>query len=477
MTRQFVVRQKELGIVLGVVRDNADSPSCQHILVVAPRGSGKTMLLARVAAELRADEELSRRFFPVRFMEESQEIFTMTDFWLETLFHLARESAAHDPGFAKELQATYVALAGRWRDSMLELYARAAVLRAIDRVGKRLVLMVENLQSLLASVDSIFGWKLREVLQCEPGIILLATATSRFKGLDDVSQPFFEFFRILYLKPLDTEACGRLWRVVSGDEKKGREIRPLQILTGGSPRLVVIAACAHRRSLCGLLENVVRLIDDHSEYFRGHLEILAPRERRVYLAVLDLWQLSSSNEIAARARMDIRPVSTLLGRLIARGAVVVEGNGKKRRYAAAERLYSIYYKLRRERDEASVVHNLVRFMASFYLDDALVKIGTGARLHGDAQAGLNTFRAMYDDFVPGDPKMLHLMLMCLFDLIAAGVPEQDLICLLSSDPDRSSAFGPLLVALQQRAGEEVRAPGEVLAVAADIRELIEENAR
>ena len=375
VTRQFVVRNKELDIALEVVRGNIDSPSCQHILVVAPRGRGKTMLLARVAAELRTDEELSKRLFPVRFMEESQEIFTMADFWLETLFHLARETAAHDPGFAKELQTTHAALAGHWHDSALEQHARSTVLEATDRMGKKLVLMVENLQSLCESVDNDFGWKLREVLQSEPGIILLATATSRFKGLDDVNQPFFELFRSLYLEPLDTEACGRLWQVVSGDEKKGREIKPLQILTGGSPRLlVIIAEFAHHKSLRELLGNLVQMIDDHSEYFRGHLENIAPKERRVYLAVIDLWQMSSSNEIAARARMDIRNVSSLLGRLIDRGAVIVGGSGKKRLYTATERLYSIYYKLRRERDEASLVQNLIQFMTVFYMEDELAEM-------------------------------------------------------------------------------------------------------
>ena len=48
------------------------------------------------------------------------------------------------------------------------------------------------------------------------------------------------------------------------------------------------------------------------------------------------------------------------------GAVVRTGTGRKRLYAVAERLYSIYYKLRRERDEGTMVQNLVRFMTVFY---------------------------------------------------------------------------------------------------------------
>ena len=378
---QFVVRNRELGVVLEVLRGNIDSPSCQHILVVAPRGRGKSMLLARVAAELRADAALSETLLPVRFMEESQEVFNLADFWLETLFHLARECAASHPELTRELRATHADLSGRWRERMLADHARAAVLDAADRLGRKLVLMVENLQSLTGDVEEGFGWKLRGELQMEPRIMLLATATSRFDRLDDVNEPFFELFRILNLEPLGTEDCRRLWEEVSGDEVSTREMRPLEILTGGSPRLLVIVAeFARHRSLRQLMEELVTLVDDHTEYFRGHLEALAKTERRVYLAVIDLWQPSAAGEIAARSRLDVRTVSTMLGRLAERGAVIAEGTGRKRRYAAAERLYSIYYKLRRERDEAAVIRNLIHFMAAIYSKAELAGITSGLRL-------------------------------------------------------------------------------------------------
>ena len=373
--RQFVVRNRELDTVLEVIRGNIDSQSCQHVLLVAPRGRGKSMLLARVAAELRNNEELSEALFPVRFMEESQEIFNTADFWLEALFHLARESAAHHPDLARELRSTHEALASKWHEESLADRARAAVLEAAGLLRKKLVLMVENMQALSESVDEDFGWQLRQALQTEPQIMLLATATSRFAALDDVSQPFFETFRIVCLEALTTQECRQLWQVVSGDDVTEREIRPLEILTGGNPRLlVIVGAFAQHRSLRQLMEELVQLIDEHTEYFRSHLEVLSKTERRVYLAVIDLWKPSSTGEVAKRARMDVRTVSTMLGRLVSRGAVVVEGSGKKRRYAAAERLYCIYYKLRRERDEAAIVQNLIQFMMIFYSKTEMVAV-------------------------------------------------------------------------------------------------------
>ncbi len=520
---QFVVRKQHLAIVLEVLCGNINALSCQHVLVAAPRGRGKTMLLARVAAELRTDAVLSEHLLPVRFMEESQEIFNLADFWLETLFHLARESTVYNPEVAQELRDRHAALTVRWREETLGDQAFATVLWAADRLGKQLVLMVENLQEICETVDDDFGWKLREVLQSEPQIMLLATATRRFKGLtsrfkelDDAQQPFFELFRTVELEPLSTEECRELWRVISGDTVSEREMRPLEILTGGSPRLlVIVAGFGRHRSLLQLMEELVTLIDEHTEYFRSNMAVLPKTEGRVYIAVIDLWQPSTTGEVSMRARLDVRTVSTMLGRLIDRGAVISKGSGKKRQYVAAERLYSIYYKLRRERDEAAVVQNLIHFMVAFYSEDELAEMSgefiaeealhtceelerrldtlTGTEktviewqvrcmrtkvllVQGNSRAAMEAFRSAYDVFVPANTIMMSQMLYFVPDLIATGASASGLVEMLSSDTAKSDVLLPLIVALREYdTGEEVRAPEEVREVAADIIERIEQR--
>ena len=155
-------------------------------------------------------------------MEESHEIFNLTDFWLDTLFYLARECAKHDAVLARELQETHADLTDRWLDRELADRVRATVLDAADRLGKKLVLMVENLQTLCEDVDEDFGWQLRGTLQSEPQIMLLATATSRFKGLDDAEEPFFEQFRIIDLEPLNYR---RMPSSVAGRQRRRGERR------------------------------------------------------------------------------------------------------------------------------------------------------------------------------------------------------------------------------------------------------------
>ena len=358
------------------------------------------MLLARVAAELRADAAYSDCLLPVRFMEESHEVSCIGDFWLETLFYLAKECASTVPDLATELEAAHADLSSAWRDRDYADRVRATVLTAADQLDKQLVLMVENLQDLCDDVDADFGWQLRESLQMEPAIMLLATATSRFKALDDAKEPFFELFMTIGLDPLDTDDCKRLWEVVSGEPVERRDMRPLEILTGGSPRLLtIVAELGRHQSVRRLMERLVALVDDHTEYFRNHLEGLPKRERRAYVAAISLWQPSSTSEIAARARMDIRLASSMLGRLVERGALVATGGSRKRRYAAAERLYCLYYKIRRKRDEAAVVQMLIRFMTIFYSKtrghDMIAKLITQIRHDPMIREGM--IRAVLDD--------------------------------------------------------------------------------
>ena len=272
---QFVVRGPELDIALGVLRGNVNARSCQHVLVVAPHGRGKTMLLARVAGELRTESALSKRLLLVRLTEDSREISELADLWLESLYQLAREVGQGDPALRRNLRATHASLSARWREQAFDEHALVALLEAADRLDRQLVFMVENLEALCKGHDEDFGWKLRRVLQLEPKIILLSSATRRFKGLDNADQPFFEFFRTIDLPPLDTGECRRLGQAASGNAVSRREAKPLEILTGGSPRLIAMMAFhARHRAASQLEELLAMLIDGHNEYFRSHIEAL-----------------------------------------------------------------------------------------------------------------------------------------------------------------------------------------------------------
>lgn len=383
----FCVRTGEFALLVETLRESTGH-SNPHAIVIGPRGSGKTTLLLRVAVEVRRDQALQAAWFPVVFAEESYGISSCGEFWLQCLFNLAQQAPGGED--APDLNRTYEELRAVQDDRILSDMALAAILDFAATQGKRLLLLVENLNSLFNEIgDPEVGWELRKTLQCEPRIFLLGSATSRFAEIDDSKRALYDLFQVHTLKRLDTEACATLWRSVSESDIAPRAIRSLQILTGGNPRLLsIVAEFGARHSFRELMEDLLDLVDDHTEYFRSHLEALGAQERRVYLALAALWQPSTANQVASIARLSASHCSALLKRLVDRGEVIRSGGTPRRReYYLAERMYNIYYLLRRGRGTNQVVEALVRFMTAFYSQPELVNIYQGITAEASSAKG------------------------------------------------------------------------------------------
>ncbi|NTV24652.1 MAG: ATP-binding protein [Chlorobiaceae bacterium] len=362
LVENFVVRETDLQMIARTVRDNM-AASNQHVLVIGPRGSGKTTLVRRVSAEIRRDEALDKAWYPLVFAEESYNALTAADFWLESIFHLAEQTGDG------RWMASYDELRRDPDEKRLAQRALGKLLDFADSIGKRILLIVENLDMLLSEFsDETDAWALRHTLMNEPRLMLLATATGRFEQIDHPAKAMFEMFRIHELKPLDDEECNRIWALVTGEPLPGEQIRPIRILTGGNARLIaIIARFGANRSFSELLEELVDLIDEHTDYFKSHLDNMAPKERKVYLALAELWSVATAKEIADMARMDVNATSALLNRLVSRGKVVAEGKAKKdRRYRLAEGIYNLYYLMRRRGGPSARVKAAVKFMVALY---------------------------------------------------------------------------------------------------------------
>ena len=59
--------------------------------------------------------------------------------------------------------------------------------------------------------DPDTGWRLRHTLQTEPRIVLLGSATSRFDEIDHPDHALYDLFRVVTLRPLETQECVALW--------------------------------------------------------------------------------------------------------------------------------------------------------------------------------------------------------------------------------------------------------------------------
>lgn len=170
----FVVRKHDFALLLETLRDDK-RPANPHTLVVGPRGTGKTTLVRRVAAEIRRDPDLSRKWYPIVFSEESYEVCTPGEFWLSALFHLAGQTK--DPRWQK----AYAELRLERDETRLCNRTMTQLMDFADEQAKRLVLIVENLNMLLGEqLDDQDAWDLRHTLQNEPRIGFNRPTTNLF---------------------------------------------------------------------------------------------------------------------------------------------------------------------------------------------------------------------------------------------------------------------------------------------------------
>lgn len=364
MVERFVVRRTELDAILRVLRDN-DGPSNQHVLIIAPRGRGKSMLVHRVVAELHAGGDLGGSWLPVVFGEESYLVSTIGELWLEALLHLAEELDDD------ELRASWERLRDEPDERRLAAAAKALLLDRADAQGKRLLLVIENLDTLLE--DQLDGgdddaWALRSVLLDEPRFMLLGTAVHRFPGVEQPDRPMFDLFRRVELDPLDVAETERLWGTVSGFEIGLQRAAAIRVLTGGNPRLVVLlASFAGGVGLKDLLDDLAALIDRNTDYFKHNIEALSVQQRRVFLALAELWAPATAADVARVCRLPVNKTSAILARLEKQGRVeIVETRGRTHVYQVAERLYNIYYLMRRRGGVEPRVRALLDFITHFY---------------------------------------------------------------------------------------------------------------
>lgn len=475
----FCVRTSEFASIVETLQENTGN-SNQHAIVIGSRGSGKTSLLLRVALEVRRNAELAGRLRPVVFAEESYSVGTCGEFWLECLARVAAQQPG--PDGQGDLHATYGDLRRIRDEQTLADRCLGAVLDVADREGKRLVLMVENLNLLLGEMtDPDAGWQLRKTLQTEPRIMLLGSATSRFAEIDDPEHALYGLFRVLYLRPLDEQECSTLWRTVSGTNAERGKIRSLQILTGGSPRLMaMVARFGGTLSFAALMSDILDLVDDHTEYFKRHIEDLPPQERRVFVALAELWKPATTREVADQSRIGTSQCSALLQRLVARGAVAIDGGTPRRKqYYLIERMYNIYYLLRRG-DAGRMVEALLRFMASFYSAPDLSSMA-GSLVRALGSTGILLLNRAVSDVDPRacdrdlgallaiiprrddlPPVVMHAVIGFAAYLEPVRALEQ-----IQSSPARDLLL-PLTTALQQETGLTPRVSREVREVAQDV---------
>ena len=371
----FVARRETLEEMLRLLREQTPSRPCQHMMLIGPRGMGKTTLGLRFLHAVEETPELAAIWQPVPFYEESYGIGDLADFWLAALRHLSR--ATDNPEWADKADA----LARDQRDQeRLAAYALAALVDHCQASGRRLILFVENLDGILNQLrNEREAHALRASLIERPEILLLGSANAVFDAIRSHAQPFYEFFRLVTLEGIGPEETARLLETLAGREgrpdvphalnlERGR-LETLRRLTGGNPRLLVLACRMLIESPLGsAFEDLEQLIDEQTPYFKARIEELPIQARKVFHCLAEGWTPMLAKEVAGAAKLSSSHASAQLKQLVERGyAHEIRLPGTKRtRYEVGDRFYNIYYLLRFSRTNRRRLERLVAFLHDLF---------------------------------------------------------------------------------------------------------------
>ena len=389
----FCARQNTLEFFLRQLRRLAGSQApAQHHLIVAPRGYGKTSLLRRIAIAIRQDDSLRAHWLPLSFREEQHNVISLDVLWQNCLQSLqeALDSEGADDATLDALDDVIDQHAPRSqlkREAQDGRPAEAYLMDYCRRHGRRPLLLIDNLDALLAGLSTEHQWAWRASLQAANGPVLLAAAARYPDALRDHDAAFYDFFRLHPLERLsDAEVMQCLSHIARQRGDKGvavlnqlqrqpGKIATLNTLAGGNPRtLSVLYSVLEAHMNEDVLDNLSAMLDQFTGWYQARTEELPMQARAVFDAVALHWDPITAAQLASVTGLEVTVINSQLSRLDKQGyieAVKLSHNGKGRNaYQVSERFYNIWYLMRHgSRRLERRIRFLTAFLQSLYTPD------------------------------------------------------------------------------------------------------------
>jgi Tfp pilus assembly protein PilF len=351
---EFTARGDILRRILDIMRCNRPGSPPQNLLLIGPRGMGKSTMLWATAHSINLSEgELRKEWQPVVFDEESRRIGDLADFWLECIsqWNASMGQPQHDIDELLDMGAEDV-----------ERSAREKFLGLLADNNLRAALLIDNIDSIFSNInDPHAEHRLRAFLMESDRVMIIGAAPAPFPGVLDMDRPFYDYFRIFDLKPLtfeETKKCLIELAGRRGDEKilkilenaTGR-LRAIHLLTGGNPRLL---KTFYRLLGEGLQrdtrEELEALLDEFTPYFKAIVDNLSAQQQKIFDAIALAWDPVEVAKISRQVRLPSNQVSAQIRSMVHGGLLSeIRISPKKKCYLLADRFSNIHYLMRHGR--------------------------------------------------------------------------------------------------------------------------------
>ena len=343
VVKQFIVRKLELNSIIKTIKTQGKR-GLQNFLIIGKRGMGKSTLLRRVAIEINTIQKdfFKPKLVAIRLSSEGYRISRLYKLW-ETIIEKLSEIEPDLIKQVKELEKT-----NSYEENLI--YVITDYLKLQD---KSLLLLIDNLDSILQAINKKEEHQLREILIQFPIQIIGNTMfyDEKFYAYD---QPFFDFFKIISLKNLTATETSEFINLLIQEEnnlgntikstKKQNTIDTLRILSGGVPRtIVMLVSVLFDDNLDSTVSHLKKLLELVTPLYQDRMKSLSNQQKEIMWAMATIWNKTGVNDIAKLTRMESKNVSAQMKVLEQNGYIIKDDiPGRTNYYLIDERFFNIW---------------------------------------------------------------------------------------------------------------------------------------
>lgn len=380
LQKLLVGRESLLRRLLRAIHEASGRKGLQHFLLIGARGIGKTHLLLLIYHTIKGtirwdkpSEDLADHWEPILFSEEQYGISSLAELLMEILVRL------QDQAPDEKLERLLARLKGVWmpgeaeRETILDY-----LLMRRRETGKRLLLLLDNLQLILENFSDEDQGRLREILMSKDLLMVIGTAPVLFEAVLHYEAPFYNFFEIIWLQdvtPGEVEALLKKRLELDGHRgiiEKFSEYRPridaIVHLTGGNPRLILsLYQILSQGEILEVERALMKLLDELTPYYQDRMNQLSDQQRKIIEGMALMEGPSTPTEIAHSVRLATNVVTAQLNRLKELGCVRNRGEKAKREvlYDTSDQLFRLWRQMRVEAGRRRL-HFLAKFLKIWF---------------------------------------------------------------------------------------------------------------
>ena len=274
LERLFVVRKPILEALMKRVKALGRTPSPHHTLLVGPRGAGKTHLISLVYHRCKSLGKAGDGK-PLRIAWLPEDPWTLVS-------------------YGRLLAAILERVVPDFDNQKIAEPELDAHIRYTSREDGPILVLAENLDQILDALGDVGQQKLRNLLQTEPDILVIATTTRLDRSLSAHAAPFFGFFDTIRLDPFSPEEAREMLTTLAreannselakrlSDNESLARIHTIAHLAGGQPRLwALLGSALTVEDLRDLTTLLLNRFDDLTPYYQEQLARLSPMQRLI----------------------------------------------------------------------------------------------------------------------------------------------------------------------------------------------------